>query len=280
MAVTGIRHKRLICLIALALSGECLAWSQSTFGEFTGTVRDPGGSVIALCAVKATNTGTAAVRSVVTDGSGNYSILNMEPGPYELTFEAPGFQVTKITNLILQARQEIRQDAKLALATQSQVVNVNEASEAPINTEVSNIAETKVGRELTDLPVAIYSRSTGSTSAITTLTTQPGVETDASGNISVAGAKPSQLSISLDGISTMSPRNSAPISELFPSFDGIAEIRVSEINNTAEFGGVSDITTISKSGSNTYHAAAPTRIIRSHTSTRAAPSLPSFPSWF
>jgi hypothetical protein len=51
----------------------------------------------------------------------------------------------------------------------------------------------------------------------------------------------------------MSPRNSAPLSELFPSFDGIAEIRVSEVNNSAEFGGISDVTTISKAGSNQYH---------------------------
>ncbi len=85
------------------------------------------------------------------------------------------------------------------------------------------------------------------------MTTQPGVEIDNSGNISVAGSKPSMLSISIDGISSMSPRNSSPISELFPSFDTIAEIRVSEINNSAEFGGISDITTISKSGTNAFH---------------------------
>ena len=40
--------------------------------------------------------------------------------------------------------------------------------------------------------------------------------------------------MSIDGVSTMSPRNSAPLSELFPSFDGIAEIRVSEVNNLVE----------------------------------------------
>jgi hypothetical protein len=40
---------------------------------------------------------------------------------------------------------------------------------------------------------------------------------------------------------------------LFPSFDSIEEIRVSEINNTAEFSGISDITTISKSGGNSFH---------------------------
>src|SRR5207248_5697208 len=45
---------------------------------------------------------------------------------------------------------------------------------------------------------------------------------------------------------------------LFPYttlFRSIAEIRVSEINNAAEFGGVSDITTVSKSGSNALHGA-------------------------
>jgi hypothetical protein len=46
---------------------------------------------------------------------------------------------------------------------------------------------------------------------------------------------------------------SAPITELFPSFNGIAEICVSEVNNNAEFGGISDVTTISKSGSNQFH---------------------------
>ena len=64
------------------------------------------------------------------------------------------------------------------------------------------------------------------------------------------------LSLSIDGISSVGPRVAGPLTELFPSFDSIAEIRVSEINNTAEFGGVSDITTISKSGTNSFHGAA------------------------
>ena len=130
---------------------------------------------------------------------------------------------------------------------------MNVQAEAPINTEVSNIAESKLGRELIDLPVALGSRASGSTSAFSTLTIQPGVETDNSGNISVAGANIDMLSMSIDGISTMSPRNSAPMTELFPSFDGIAEIRVSEVNNSAEYGGISDVTTISKGGTNQYH---------------------------
>ena len=40
---------------------------------------------------------------------------------------------------------------------------------------------------------------------------------------------------------------------MFPSFNSIEEIRVSESNNNAEFGGVADITTVSKAGTNKLH---------------------------
>ena len=227
--------------------------AQSTFGEFTGTVKDPSGAVIAGCTVTVKNLGTSATRTATTDSTGSYTVVNLEPGAYEITMEAQGFQKVTRTNLPLQSRETVRIDGTLGLATQAQTVEVNVQAEAPINTEVSNIAESKLGRELIDLPVALGSRASGSTSAFATLTTQPGVETDNSGNISVAGGNIDMLSMSIDGISTMSPRNSAPLTELFPSFDGIAEIRVSEINNTAEYGGISDVTTISKGGANQFH---------------------------
>ena len=73
----------------------------------------------------------------------------------------------------------------LAVATQATTVNVEAI--AVVQTDASNIAETKGALELTDLPVAIYTRSQGSTSAFSTLTAQPGVQTDANNNIQVAG---------------------------------------------------------------------------------------------
>jgi hypothetical protein len=46
---------------------------------------------------------------------------------------------------------------------------------------------------------------------------------------------------------------SGPVNEMFPSFNSIEEIRVSESNNNAEFSGVADITTVSKAGTNHFH---------------------------
>jgi len=230
-----------------------IAFGQSTFGTILGTVRDQSGALMPGCVVTVENTGTSLRRSALADETGSYTAPNLEPGTYKVKMEMPGFQVAEYTNIQLLARQTIRIDGQMAVATQAETVSVTAEAAPVINTEVSNIAETKTGRELVDLPIAVTARSTGSTSPLSTLTSQPGVQTDASGNISVVGTKPSMLSTSIDGISSIGPRTSAPLAELFPSFNSIAEIRVSEVNNTAEFGGVSDITTISKSGTNNIH---------------------------
>jgi len=228
------------------------ALGQSTFGSILGTVQDPSGAAVALCKVTIHNKGTSTQRATLTDQTGNYVVTNLDPGNYEVSFEAPGFQPT-VAEVELLSRQTARIDGHLPVASQTESVNVEVAAAPVINTEVSNLAETKQGRELVDLPVAITTRGTGSTSPLSTLTTQPGVQTDAAGGISVSGAKPSMLSMSIDGISSMGPRTAGPLTEMFPSFYSIAEIKVSEVNNAAEYGGISDITTVSKSGTNSYH---------------------------
>ena len=247
------RAKRVGLVLTCGWLMAAAAQAQSTFGSFVGTVHDPSGAAVPDTIVVATNKDTSVQRSTVSGKDGAYTLLNLEPGNYMITMKAGGFQPVTFNNLLLTARQTVRVDGAVDIASQVETVEVSAAAEAVITTEVSTIAETKTGRELLDLPIAIGSRASGSTSAISTLTTQAGVQTDNNGNLSVAGSKPSMLSVSVDGISTMSPRNSAPIAELFPSFGTIAEIRVSEVNNAAEFGGVSDITTVSKGGSNAYH---------------------------
>jgi hypothetical protein len=159
--------------------------------------------------VTATNRDTTARRSTLGDATGNFTLVNLEPGTYEITVEAKGFSRALFTNLGLESRQTMRINATLTVASQTETVNVQASADAVITTDTSGIANAKQGKELLDLPIAIASRGAGSTSTISTLTTQAGVQTDSSGNLSVAGAKPSMLSVSVDGISSVSPRSSA-----------------------------------------------------------------------
>src|SRR5208282_269007 len=104
---------------------------------------------------------------------------------------------------------------------------------AVVQTDASNVAETKGSLELTDLPVSIGTRASGSTSAYSTLGAQPGVQFDNNNNIQVAGALPSQLSFTIDGISSVGPGSLGALTELFPSFNAIQEIQINETLNPA-----------------------------------------------
>ncbi len=177
----SIASALLVSLFATTLFG------QSTFGSFVGTVRDPSNAAVPKCAVILTNMGTSAKRLVETDKEGSYVLVNVEPGTYQIIMRSPGFQELIAKDLELTARQTVRVDGSLIVAAQAQSVQVTATAEAAISTDVSNIAETKSGRELVDLPVAIASRALGSTSPISTLVTQAGVQDDGSGNLSVAG---------------------------------------------------------------------------------------------
>lgn len=227
--------------------------AQSTFGAIVGTVKDSTGALLPGAEVTLLNQGTMARRTQRTDSSGNYSFNNIEVGIYQITIIATGFQSESLPKISLTARETRRMDAALKPGAETQTVLVVDDAAPVINTDVSNLAETKLGEELVDLPVAIYSRSTGSTSPISTLTTEAGVQTDDTGNLAVMGTTAALLSVTIDGISSVGVEYSGPVNEMFPSFNSIEEIRVSESNNNAEFSGVADITTVSKAGTNAFH---------------------------
>ena len=241
----------LACCLLLIQAGPLFA--QSTFGSILGTVRDVSGADIQGAQVMLVNTGTSGSRVLVSDESGSFGFKNIDVGVYTLIVTAPGFEKESLPQINLTARETRRVDVTLKPGAENQTITVVDNPLPVITTDVSNLAETKTGAELVDLPVAIYSRSTGSTSPISTLTTEAGVQTDDSGELAVAGTTAALLSVTVDGISSVGVEYSGPVNEMFPSFNSIEEIRVSESNNSAEFGGVADITTVSKAGTNKYH---------------------------
>ena len=237
----------------IACAVSCVpAVAQSTFGSVLGTVKDQSGSMVPNATVTLLNVGTAAKRTETTTASGAYEFLNLDAGTYQLSINAGGFKDSVFDHIVLQARDTQRIDASLIIGAESQTVEVQAAGDV-ITTDQSSLASTKTGHELVDLPVAVYSRSNGSTSPLLTLTTEPGVQVDDNNNLVIAGTTPALMSFTIDGISSVDVENSGPIAELFPSFNSISEIRVSETNNNAEYSGVADVTTTSRAGTNTYH---------------------------
>src|SRR5437773_3007741 len=62
----------------------------------TGVVKDASGAVLPGATVEAASPVLIEkVRSVVTDGTGQYRIVDLRPGTYSVTFTLPGFSTVK-----------------------------------------------------------------------------------------------------------------------------------------------------------------------------------------
>ena len=87
-----------VLLMSLVLV-PAFAFAQATIA---GTVRDTSGAVLPGVTVEATSPALIEkVRTAVTDGSGQYRIEDLRPGPYSVTFSLTGFSTVKRDNIEL-----------------------------------------------------------------------------------------------------------------------------------------------------------------------------------
>ena len=68
-------------------------------GAIGGTVLDSTGAVVPGAAVLVHNNGTNAEQRVIADTSGYFRVLHLQPGAYNVTITAPGFDTYRSTNL-------------------------------------------------------------------------------------------------------------------------------------------------------------------------------------
>jgi hypothetical protein len=209
--------------------------------------------VIPGAKVVITNQGENASRTVISDAQGNYEALNLKAGLYSVSAEAPGFKSFRTTDLDLVARQNMRVNITLEVGQVTETVNVAETAPV-ITTDTQTISASFDTQQVLHLPVNY--RGAGSSSPYRILAYQPGVQSDNGFGFSVQGALPSQTESTLDGISTISVAGNSPLRELFPSAEGIAEMRVQAVGNNAEYGQVGDITTTTRGGTNRFHGSA------------------------
>ena len=106
-----------------------------------------------------------------------------------------------------------------------------------------------------DDPAPRPSKATATPSPLVVSNLAPLVQSDSYGSITVGGQLPTATSFSVDGISTQLPRYGGPNKDLYPSVESFAEFRVNTVGNNAEFAQPTDITVITRGGSNDFHGA-------------------------
>ncbi len=233
-------------LICLSLARPAIG--QSTYGAVVGTAADGSGAVIPGATVTLTEVQTNFARTAVSGSAGAFEFQNLTPGLYRVDVELASFQKFSTAPFRVDARQTVRIDAKLTLGNLSEQVTV--FSGAPlINTETPTVAGKVGNRELQQLPFTFRTQNTSPIPAIQAI---PEVQ-KVGEQFSLSGGLPYQTEVSVDGILTTSVRRNGIGAEginVFPSIESVEEIKVSSVNNTAEYAQLGDITTVSRPGTN------------------------------
>jgi hypothetical protein len=226
-----------------------IGYAQSTFGDIRGTTRDPAGLALPQAVVTLHNLDDNTTRSAVTDDSGGYLFENLKPSKYAVSATKDGFSSSSTATLELTARQSVRVDVTLSIEHLQQTINVESAAEQ-INTENATVGDTRGTDQLVEMPLNFRAQTT---SPLAALALSPSIITDSQGNIQVGGASYSMTGYSVDGISTANVTANGSLQNAYPSSEGLAELKVTAFNNSAEFSQVADITFITKSGTNQFH---------------------------
>jgi hypothetical protein len=205
--------------------------------------------VVSGAKVEAQNQATGNARSVMTNGAGDYQLLNVDPGQYTVTVSAAQFANFEDKNVVVLARETARSDISLKVqgAEQTVIVDGGQSLVSEDLTTSTSMSGVEIGT------LALNFRASNAPSPIEAAAVSPGVSQDQSGNLTFAGQLPTATSFSLDGISIQSVRQGGPSTNLFPSVEGIAEFRVNTSGNSAEFAQPTDLTVVTRGGTNQYH---------------------------
>jgi hypothetical protein len=109
--------------------GSGMAWAQ--VGSIAGAVKDATGAVMPGVTVEASSPALIEkVRTVLTDGQGQYKIIDLRPGTYTVTFTLSGFSVVKRPGIELTADFTATVNAELRVGAVEETVTVT--GESPL----------------------------------------------------------------------------------------------------------------------------------------------------
>src|SRR5580704_16275799 len=256
----SMRSAKTLTLFLVALLTVSNVAAQQITGSIRGTVSDPSGAVVQAAAVTAKQIETGLTRLAVTDKQGEYVLVELPIGHYQLEVQAKGFETYLQEGISLDVNQNAAVSVHLKLGSATQRVEVS-ANATLVQTTVSSLGQTVMEREILDLP--LDGRNFSQLGLL-----QPGVVPLTPGLLeaggparqnqayAVDGQRPESNNFLIDGADNVSSVDGGFV--LKPPIDAIAEFKILSHNANAEFGRNTGSTTniVTRSGSNSFHGAA------------------------
>ncbi len=259
-----LRRGAALAVFGLLVFGGSTARAQVLYGTITGEVTDPTGADIPNAKITVTNQANGETRQTTTAGHGEYTLPNLEPGPYTVSIAPNGaFGGYTQKNVAVEVNTVVRINAALQPASVSSEVTVD--TSAPIlQTETAEVNHQISSTELGQLPLT--SSQGRNFQALYTII--PGT-TNVQENNSTAGNPARSFMANVNGISANgnTTRVDGAINDYgwlpylvsyIPPPDAIQTVNFTTNSFNAEQGmaGGASINVILKSGTNALHGSA------------------------
>lgn len=254
--------------LALPLYGQ-----EQNNASIQGTVKDLKGTAIPGATVVVVAQSTGLSNTTKTNGTGDYVLLSLPIGVYNLTISNTGFKTNTIENIRLIAGQTLTFNVTLVLGSVSQTVTVS-ATSLRIDTTDSDMGTTLTTEELTALPLVMGGQPRAALafldtlSGINTIPNSSGV-VSAGGNqatnfatSSIQGSNPfagnqNNVGYSIDGVNAAYRQFTtvADFASILP--EAVQEVRLaSNFNADQGWDNGEGVALVTKSGTNQFHGSA------------------------
>lgn len=255
---------RLVFCLAVCLATIPQVWAQ-VGAALSGTVTDPSHAVVFGANVTVKNTDTGAVRRSVTDGAGQYQVVSLPVGGYEIHVTKGGFAEAIRAGVHLVVGQNATLDFSLSLGEVSQQLTVN-ADAPPVSVATNDISGLVGEQQVRNLPLngrsfdELLTLNPGVVNFTWEKTGGIGVSNSTMGNnFAVAGNRPQQNLFLLNGIefTGAAENNMQPggTSQQLLGVDAVQEFNLLRDSYGAEYGKRpgAQVLIVTRSGTNQLH---------------------------
>jgi Carboxypeptidase regulatory-like domain len=230
-------------------------------GSITGVIRDTSGAVLPGVTVEAASPALIEkVRSVISDGTGQYRIVDLRPGVYSVTFTLPGFNTFKRDGIELAGNFTATINAELRVGALEETITVT--GETPVvDTQgvtrqrvisADVIDEVPTGRNYTNLGILVPGVST---QCAQTCSSGPqdvgGASGDSRSTLTVHGSRFRDQRLAINGMTIAG--STGGLTMTGPNMEAMQEVQIetSGIDASVSTGGVR-INVVPKDGGNTF----------------------------
>ena len=229
-------------------------------GTVSGTALDPTGQVVPGATVTLSSDKTKQVHSAVTNGTGAFNFIAVQPEVYTLKIEHPGFKAAERTGVVVTANEHVAVgDITLQIGAVTDTISV-EAQAAQVQTDSSEHSAVLTTNQLNNL-------TTRGRDVVSLLRTIPGVQYQAdqdsvggsygTSTPSIGGTSSNSNILAVDGV-VSNDQGTPSVFSSVTTLDAIGEVKVILNSYQAEYAGNGGaiMEVVTKSGGREFHGSA------------------------